>query len=91
MIDIMLPKGNGFISINLTPDALTISNSGDPTDIPTDHFFKRFRKADQNSTSIGLGLAIVERIVRQSGLNVSYKVNQTVHTVTVELKNVNNG
>ena len=82
---------NGFISIHLSQEALTISNSGNPTDIPTDHFFERFRKADQSSTSIGLGLAIVERIVRQSGLDVSYKVNQSIHTVTVELKNVNNG
>lgn len=82
---------NGFISIKLIPDALIISNSGNPTNTPTSQFFKRFRKADQNSTSIGLGLAIVDRIVRQSGLGISYEVNQSIHTVTVELKNVNNG
>lgn len=82
---------NGFISINLSPDELIISNRGNPTEIPTSQLFKRFRKADQNSSSIGLGLSIVERIVRQNGLEISYKVNQSIHTVTVKLKNVNNG
>ncbi|PKD44900.1 sensor histidine kinase [Rhodohalobacter barkolensis] len=81
---------NGFISIKLTPHLLTISNSGKPTETEPYLFFERFRKADQNSSSIGLGLAIIERIVQQNSLDISYEVNKSIHTVTIQLKNVNN-
>lgn len=82
---------NGFISVKLIPNQLIISNSGKSTDIPPDLLFKRFRKADQNSHSIGLGLSIVERIVRQCGLNITYNIDKSIHTITIQLKNVNNG
>lgn len=82
---------NGTIFVKLTRNELVISNTGKISDLPPEVMFERFRKADQSSSSIGLGLAIVERIIKQSNLSVSYTVDKTQHTITVQLKNVNNG
>jgi len=81
---------NGEIVIQLTPDKLVLSNTGKNTDLKPDQLFERFRKADQNSPSIGLGLAIIERIVDQSGLSMSYVIKDPMHIITIQLKNVNN-
>lgn len=82
---------NGTIYVKLTRHELVISNTGEISEFPPEVMFERFRKADQSSSSIGLGLAIVERIVKQSNLSVSYAVDKNQHTITVQLKNVNNG
>lgn len=62
----------GCINIKLTHDYLNISNTGKPLDVKPDELFERFKKGNQSSHSIGLGLSIIKRIVDQNNYEVSY-------------------
>ena len=80
----------GELTIDLTPQALIISNSGlafegDPT-----RFFERFRKLNAASESPGLGLSIVQQICGYYGFNVAYSLSAggTRHTLQVRLASV---
>ncbi len=75
----------GSISITLTNDALTISNTGEAPSIPTDELFGRFKKADTNTSSIGLGLSIIKRIVDQNNYSISYNYEDGWHTIQLEI------
>ncbi len=52
----------GEINICLQQQQLTICNTGAPLDFPECEIFDRFRRNGQNSSSLGLGLAIVQKI-----------------------------
>lgn len=75
---------NGTIEINLDGRSLEISNTGRPMNINPEDLFKRFKKADQSSQSIGLGLSIVKRIVNQSGFDISYTYGDGKHTIHID-------
>jgi signal transduction histidine kinase len=79
---------NGIIKVILTDNELVISNTGEPLSIDPDQLFERFRKADQNSSSIGLGLSIIERIADQNQLNIDYTNKNEWHTIQIELNHV---
>src|SRR3546814_2523543 len=52
----------GHIRVTLTGNGLLVSNTGDELKVdPPEDIFKRFKKSDQSTDSIGLGLAIVDR------------------------------
>ncbi|MDX1672226.1 MAG: HAMP domain-containing sensor histidine kinase [Balneolaceae bacterium] len=76
---------NGSIEIRLDSETLEISNTGAPLEMDPDILFKRFRKADQSSESIGLGLSIVKRIINQSGMEISYHYDEDRHTINIDL------
>jgi len=63
---------NGTIDIRLDNRRLVISNTGNGLKGDPNDLFKRFKKADQSTSSIGLGLSIVKRIVNQSGFDIQY-------------------
>ncbi|MDX1638395.1 MAG: HAMP domain-containing sensor histidine kinase [Balneolaceae bacterium] len=80
----------GCIDIELTREHLVITNTGKPLKVDPNDLFKRFKKADQSTSSIGLGLSIVKRIVNQSNLDISYTYEERnsdthLHTITVDL------
>lgn len=52
----------GFIRIALDNNHFEISNSGPPLRNSTDRLFHRFQRGDANASSMGLGLAIVQKI-----------------------------
>lgn len=79
---------NGKIRVVLNENRLTISNTGKKLDVEPAELFGRFRKADQTSTSIGLGLSVIKRITDQNHLNISYTCNDQWHTITILLKSV---
>lgn len=79
---------NGKIRVRLTESKLMISNTGPGLDINPDELFKRFRKADQNSQSIGLGLSIIKRIADQNDMKISYTHENGWHTIDILLNPV---
>lgn len=79
---------NGIIRVKLTQQRLTVSNTGQPLSVDPDQLFERFRKDDQSSSSIGLGLSIIERIAEQNKLDISYTNENDWHTVEINLNHV---
>lgn len=79
---------NGEIRITLSSSGLTISNTGKEPGIQPEELFERFRKADQTSSSIGLGLSIIKRIADQNNLQVSYTYKDQWHNLEVILNPV---
>ena len=75
----------GWISIHLDKDKLAISNTGKEIEVEPEELFSRFKKGDQSSQSIGLGLSIVNHIVYQKGYCISYDYDSQnhIHTLSV--------
>lgn len=76
-------RSGGWIHINLNAERLQISNTGEPLNIEPEELFQRFKKADQNAESIGLGLSIVKRITDLYDFDLNYRAEDDVHTLTV--------
>lgn len=79
---------NGEINIILNSEYLEISNTGKELNTEPIVLFERFKKDDQNSESIGLGLSIVKRIVDQNAMPISYTTEKNRHTIRISLKSV---
>ncbi|MFY0696996.1 MAG: HAMP domain-containing histidine kinase [Balneola sp.] len=79
---------NGEINIRLNSDYLEISNTGKELNTEPSVLFERFKKGEQNSDSIGLGLSIVKRIVDQNAMPISYTTEKNWHIVRISLKSV---
>lgn len=71
---------NGFITIELTGQELTITNTGQPLQLNANDLFKRFRKANISSDSSGLGLSIVKKIVSLYNMNIEYTTKENIHS-----------
>ncbi|MDR8392256.1 HAMP domain-containing histidine kinase [Aliifodinibius sp. S!AR15-10] len=80
----------GYIDISLDSEKLVIANKGKALKIDPNDLFKRFKKADQSTSSIGLGLSIVRRIVNQSDLEISYSYEESDRQHTVQIDFANN-
>jgi signal transduction histidine kinase len=78
---------NGEISIKLTSNEFTISNTGKDLQNPSDLLFKRFKKDNQSGDTIGLGLAIVQKICEINQYEISYHFENGVHTVKIIFNN----
>lgn len=79
---------NGEVHIKLSSECLQISNTGMEITTNPDSLFERFKKGNQNSKSIGLGLSIVKRITDQCGLKISYSSKNSWHYIEISLKSV---
>lgn len=79
-------KKNGKIRIELNQDKLVIANSGEDPEVNPDQLFERFRKAEQSSESIGLGLSIIKRIVDQNDLSILYTYAEKWHRIEIRLQ-----
>ncbi|PAU94741.1 hypothetical protein CK503_04505 [Aliifodinibius salipaludis] len=77
----------GDINISLSSQHLRISNTGDPLSSTPEELFQRFKKDNVDSHSIGLGLAIIKRIVDQYHYSISYTYEDGWHTITINLQN----
>ena len=77
---------SGKIHIQLDSKTLIISNTGNDPEIAPDQLYERFRKADQSSQSIGLGLSIIKRIVDQNHLSITYTYVEHWHRIEIALK-----
>ncbi len=74
----------GYIHIQLTHDFLRVTNPGPPVDEDPEEMFQRFKKGDQSSDSIGLGLSIAQRIVELYGFNITYTYQEPLHTIEIQ-------
>ncbi len=74
---------DGKIKIVLTHKKLQISNTGKPLNAEPEILFERFKKGEQSSNSIGLGLAIIKRIADQNNFGISYASEEGWHTIEV--------
>ena len=74
---------NGWIQISLDNEELVIRNSGlDPKVVP-EKLFDRFKKGNQTSESLGLGLSIVKQICDLNGYGLGYEYEDGEHEIEV--------
>lgn len=74
----------GKIRIDLNKESLTIANTGTPLERSPEVLFERFKKDDQSTDSIGLGLSIVKQIADQNDFSITYRYNDGWHEMEVE-------
>ncbi|WP_303923833.1 HAMP domain-containing sensor histidine kinase [Draconibacterium sediminis] len=74
---------NGSISISTTETQLTIANSGEKIEGNADDIFKRFYKSSSSDSSVGLGLAIVQKICEVSGFKALYSYENNLHNFSI--------
>lgn len=74
----------GFVKIILTKTSLEVANPGKKPNIPTRFFFERFKKDDQTSGTLGLGLPIVKKICEVNKLQINYHYHDGLHRINVE-------
>lgn len=78
-------EAGGCAGIRLTPDALTISNSGEPLPFADSQLFNRFVKNPARPDSTGLGLALVKQIADRYALPLTYRYDSPTRTHTFRL------
>lgn len=69
----------GAIKINVEKIEFSISNSGEPLNIPKSKLFERFKKGNQTSDSLGLGLSIVKKICDFHQFRIEYSYQNNFH------------
>ncbi|ANF51247.1 hypothetical protein A0O34_12320 [Chryseobacterium glaciei] len=74
---------NGKIFVKLTETYFQISNTGNPPTISTEELFKRFKRGNPNQNSIGIGLALVKKILEIYNTEISYHFEHNLHTVKI--------
>ncbi len=73
----------GKIWIALTPHQLVVSNTGTAPHVPPEQLFQRFKKGEQSSDSVGLGLAIVRQICAVNNHTADYRYKNGLHVLTI--------
>ncbi|KMQ59454.1 hypothetical protein ACM46_20395 [Chryseobacterium angstadtii] len=74
---------NGTISVTLTESYFQISNTGNPPTIPTEELFQRFKRGNPNQNSIGIGLALVKKILEIYHTEIIYQFENNQHTTRI--------
>ena len=62
----------GVLRIQLSSNALSISNSGSPLSFPAKDIFKRFTRSENSKKNLGIGLSIVQRICELYTFKITY-------------------
>ncbi|MBK6989702.1 MAG: HAMP domain-containing histidine kinase [Bacteroidetes bacterium] len=80
---------NGDLFVTFTKDKFEIANSGHPPVLSPDEVFDRFKKGE-SPDSIGLGLAIVRKIIDHIGAKIKYeyKADHHVFSITIPVANL---
>lgn len=76
----------GSIQIFLDASKFVISNTGVVSQIATERLFHRFQKGSPANDSLGLGLAISQKICEIYGFRLLYERQEDRHTFTLYLK-----
>jgi two-component system OmpR family sensor kinase len=79
---------NGCIKLTLSSSKLLIRNMGKPPLVPTEQLFQRFKKGNQCSNSIGIGLAIVKQICDLNQISISYTYSDQWHQIELDFRPV---
>lgn len=76
----------GTINIILTNNFLEIKNTGNPNNLTNETIFNRFKKGTSGSGSLGIGLALVKKIVEIYGYKITYKIHNNLHIFILNIK-----
>jgi signal transduction histidine kinase len=74
----------GRIDIHMNEDSLVIANSGDYIEGIEKTIFQRFKKGRQDSSSIGLGLALVKQICDIYFFEINYEYRGQLHNFKID-------
>lgn len=77
---------NGQIQINILKDKLAICNSGKQPIQNPDRLFTRFYKEDSSTKSVGLGLAIVNKICEVQAWKINYLFKDGMHCFQIQIR-----
>ena len=77
---------NGKIDIELTQDYFIIKNTGYEQEFSNDTIFQRFKKGKHNAQSIGIGLALVKKILQLYHYTIEYKYEEKYHVFIIKFK-----
>lgn len=75
---------NGSIFLHVEERGIIIKNTGSAPEFPTEELFQRFKKSNQCSNSVGLGLSIVKRICELNNFEISYTFENQLHILDVK-------
>jgi signal transduction histidine kinase len=73
----------GEIRIAVSGRTLTVENTGTPCGVDPTVLFERFRKGNQSSRGLGLGLSIAREICDMNGFSIEYSCREDRHVLTV--------
>ncbi len=76
---IIYGTSDGSIHIETSGESMIISNYGPPLNFPPDKIFQRFRRNNQTKASLGLGLALVQKICILNNLQIDYHYQDGQH------------
>ena len=76
---------DGFIRIIIDAGNIEFINSGKDPGIDVREVFSEFKKGKESS-GLGLGLSIAQKICEQYGISLNYEYNDNIHRVLVGLK-----
>lgn len=74
---------DGFVTIQLNPERMTIINSGDDPGISPEKLFDQFSRASDKGF-MGIGLSIVRKITEHYDMKIHYTYQNKEHMITVE-------
>jgi len=75
---------DGSIHIRLDSDHLEIKNTGEVSDWDPQSYFDRFQKGKADSSSLGLGLSIIQAICDLYDFDIHYEVENGWHIFNIE-------
>lgn len=73
----------GSVTVRLTSNSLVISNTGPEPKVDPSQLFNRFQKSNEDSESLGLGLAIVHTIAVANDFKIDYQYKNEKHTLKI--------
>jgi len=74
----------GDLIVELTKHSFEIANSGPPLQMDPAMLFERFHKSSSAPESLGLGLAIVQKICTLYGFKIGYHYKDEMHIMRVD-------
>ena len=74
---------DGPIRVVTSSNELIISNYGPPLNFPPEKIFQRFRRNNQTKASVGLGLALVQKICILNNLHIDYHFKDGQHIFNI--------
>lgn len=75
----------GEIRITMDSGGFEIANTGHPLNMRPEELFSRFRKSERTTDSVGLGLAIVSKIVLLYKFDIRYEVKENIHLLRLKI------
>lgn len=75
----------GFISMTLKDGVFEITNSAAVNQLPSERMFRRFQKGSTAQDSLGLGLAINQKICEIYGFRLQHRQDEGTHTFSLFL------